>query len=293
MKNVLAILLAAMLTLSFAGCAGGQEEQEPASQTPQAEENAPEEEVELLQFSEVDPEEEIAVMKTSKGDILLRLFPEQAPKAVENFVTHVKEGYYDGLTFHRVIGNFMIQGGDPNGDGTGGESIWGEPFEDEFSIQLRNFRGALSMANSGPNTNGSQFFIVQAPMVSTDALMGSVMNSGQTGAKWSNNILDKYTEVGGTPHLDYVHTVFGQVIQGMEVVDAIAAMGDQMGTPSETITIESVTMAPAKEYLNQPEEEAQEAPAQEEQAAPQAEQPSPEGEEIPASEPEQEASPEA
>lgn len=107
--------------------------------------------------------EEIAIMHTSMGDISIRFFPEAAPKAVENFKTHAKDGYYDGLTFHRVINDFMIQGGDPNGDGTGGDSIWGEPFEDEFSDTLFNIRGSLSMANSGPDTNGSQFFINQAP----------------------------------------------------------------------------------------------------------------------------------
>ena len=105
--------------------------------------------------------EEIVVMNTNYGTIKIRLFPEAAPKAVENFKTHAKNGYYNGLTFHRVIDEFMIQGGDPNGNGTGGESIWGEPFEDEFHVDYHHIRGALSMANSGPNTNGSQFFIVQ------------------------------------------------------------------------------------------------------------------------------------
>ena len=90
--------------------------------------------------------EEIAVLTTNMGEIKIRLFPDVAPKAVENFTTHIKEGYYDGLTFHRVIEGFMIQGGDPNGDGTGGESIWGEPFEDEFSENLLNLRGSLAMA---------------------------------------------------------------------------------------------------------------------------------------------------
>ena len=150
MKKILAILLAAMLTLSFAACTGGKEEQEPVVQPPTAEEEEIQEDVELLQFSEVDPEEEIAVIKTSQGTILIRLFPEQAPKAVENFVTHINEGYYNGLTFHRVINNFMIQGGDPNGNGSGGESIWGEPFEDEFSIQLRNFRGGIVHGQQRP-----------------------------------------------------------------------------------------------------------------------------------------------
>ena len=110
--------------------------------------------------------ETVAIMHTSIGDIHIRLFPEAAPKAVENFVTHAKNGYYNGLTFHRVIEDFMIQGGDPAGTGAGGESIWGTAFEDEFSANLMNLRGSLAMANSGINTNGSQFFINQGDAAS-------------------------------------------------------------------------------------------------------------------------------
>lgn len=107
----------------------------------------------------------VATIKTSMGDIKVVLFPDAAPKAVENFTTHAENGYYDGVIFHRVIPDFMIQGGDPLGKGIGGESIWGKPFKDEFSRDYHNLRGALCMANAGPNTNGSQFFIVQAPAV--------------------------------------------------------------------------------------------------------------------------------
>ena len=114
--------------------------------------------------------EQVAVLDTSMGTIKIRLFPEEAPKTVENFTGLIEKGYYDGLTFHRVIDDFMIQGGDPNGDGTGGESIWGEPFEDEFSETLVNLRGSLAMANSGANTNGSQFFINQAGPVDSSVL---------------------------------------------------------------------------------------------------------------------------
>ena len=106
-----------------------------------------------------------AVIKTNRGDMEFVLFPEVAPKAVENFVTHSENGYYNGLIFHRVIQDFMIQGGDPTGTGMGGESVFGKNFEDEFSLDARNYYGALSMANAGPNTNGSQFFIVQAKNV--------------------------------------------------------------------------------------------------------------------------------
>ena len=106
--------------------------------------------------------ETVAIMHTNMGDICIRFFPEGAPKTVENFLTHARNGYYNGLTFHRVMKDFMIQGGDPKGDGTGGESIWGGKFKDEFNAKLLNLRGSLSMANAGPGTNGSQFFINQA-----------------------------------------------------------------------------------------------------------------------------------
>ncbi len=106
--------------------------------------------------------ETVAIMHTSMGDISIRFFPEAAPKAVTNFLTHAKNGYYDGIIFHRVMEDFMIQGGDPTATGSGGENIWGiRGFEDEFSDKLQNIRGSLSMANGGVSTNGSQFFINQ------------------------------------------------------------------------------------------------------------------------------------
>ena len=117
-----------------------------------------------LHFPQVDIEAvdgPIATIKTNHGDMRIKLFPEHAPKTVANFIALSKDGYYDGVIFHRIIKDFMIQGGDPTGTGMGGESIYGESFEDEFSEELYNVRGALSMANAGPNTNGSQFFIVQ------------------------------------------------------------------------------------------------------------------------------------
>ena len=126
------------------------------------------------------------------GTIRAVLFEEDAPKAVENFITHAEEGYYDGLTFHRVINEFMIQGGDPNGDGTGGESIWGESFEDEFTDSLCNFRGALSMANSGKDTNGSQFFIVQESDGSsyTDSSYDTSYDDGSSGDSYDDGSYD-------------------------------------------------------------------------------------------------------
>ena len=148
-----------------------------------------------------------ATLHTSEGPIELDLFPGEAPKTVENFTKLAGEGFYDGLTFHRVIPDFMIQGGCPDGTGSGGP---GYQFEDEFNEHLVT-RGALAMANAGPNTNGSQFFVVTAE---------------------------------ATPWLDGKHTVFGRVTRGMDVVDRIAAADrDGRDMPTTPITIDRVELA--------------------------------------------------
>ena len=190
-----------------------------------------------IQLSTPQKGDTLAVMHTNMGDIKIKLFPEKAPKTVENFVTHSKNGYYNGLKFHRIINDFMIQGGDPRGNGTGGESIWGGSFKDEFDPELHNLRGALSMANSGPNTNGSQFFIVQAKEVPANMLeqMRDLEDNG-----FPADITAAYAELGGTPWLDFRHTVFGQVTDGMDVVDAIAAVKTNNDVPCEDVLIESV-----------------------------------------------------
>ena len=175
-----------------------------------------------------------ATIKTNHGDIKIQLFPEQAPMTVENFVRLAKKGYYDGTIFHRVISDFMIQGGDPEGNGTGGTSIWGHPFEDEFSRDLFNLRGALSMANSGPNTNGSQFFIVQ------NKNMPKRYIKQMEPAGYPKEIIHAYKQ-GGTPWLDSRHTVFGQVIDGMDVVDEIAKVKkNKMDKPLEDVVINNI-----------------------------------------------------
>ncbi len=177
----------------------------------------------------------VAVMKTNLGEIKILLFSDAAPKTVENFTTHAKNGYYNGIIFHRVIPDFMIQGGDPTGTGRGGESIWGRSFEDEFSVDYHNIRGALSMANAGPSTNGSQFFIVQAKEVDAGLLsqMGQLSDRG-----FPTECVEDYKALGGTPWLDFKHTVFGQVIEGMETVDTIAAVKTSYGDkPVEDVVI--------------------------------------------------------
>lgn len=152
----------------------------------------------------------VMVMETNQGTIEITLKPDAAPKACENFIKHAESGYYDGLTFHRVISDFMIQGGDPSGNGTGGQSIWGKPFEDEVKMDVTfNRDGILAMANAGPNTNGSQFFITTVE----------------------------------TPWLHMRHTIFGEVTKGMDVVRKIEACEtDGMDRPVEKQFIKSLTV---------------------------------------------------
>ncbi|KIL43648.1 peptidylprolyl isomerase [Jeotgalibacillus campisalis] len=251
--KLLGIFLIFILMLSACGSneeeavTGGSEEEqteettetEETDESTEADESAEagsNEPVEYPQLNEEATDEEpVAKMVTNKGEITIKFFPEYAPKAVENFLTHSKDGYYDGVTFHRVIDEFMIQGGDPEGTGRGGESIYGEAFEDEFTPSLIHVRGALSMANSGPNTNGSQFFIVQ----------NKELPEGFTGqmeeADFPEDVIAAYDENGGTPQLDGVHTVFGQVIEGMEIVDEIASVEkDESDKPEEDVIIESI-----------------------------------------------------
>lgn len=152
----------------------------------------------------------VAVIKTNMGTIEIELYAKKAVKTVENFVGLIEKKYYDGIIFHRVIDNFMIQGGDPTGTGMGGESLWGKPFEDEVNTGLKHeSEGILSMANSGPNTNGSQFFIT----------------------------------LKATSWLDGRHTVFGKVIKGMDVVKAIGKVKTgQNDKPVTNVVMENVTV---------------------------------------------------
>jgi len=156
------------------------------------------------------PEKLYAVLETNKGNITCILYPEQAPKTVENFVTLAKKPFYDGTIFHRVIPDFMIQGGDPDGTGTGGP---GYQFEEEFSDELGFDRvGRLAMANSGPGTNGSQFFITIAPTT------------------WLNN----------------KHTIFGQVIEGQEIVEAISKVErNSSDKPVDAVVLQKVLIKEA------------------------------------------------
>ncbi len=235
-----------------------------------------------FQMEKPERGEEIAVMHTSMGDIFIRFFPEAAPKAVENFKTHAKDGYYDGLMFHCVISDYKIQSGDPNGDGSGGESIWGKPFEDEFDQKLLNITGALSMANSGPNTNGSQFLIncqsvEKAPKKedyteNTDQALRKQAAESYYGNSaylsrfstlldymkeaFSSNpvydwipgeVWDVYAKYGGSIQSDGAwrygggYTVFGQVFDGLDVVEKISKVEtDLHDKPTTPVTIDSI-----------------------------------------------------
>ena len=206
----------------------------------------------MLQLTPLVPGEELAILHTNKGDITIRFFPEEAPMAVENFTTLAREGFYDGLIFHRVIPGFMIQGGCPEGTGFGGHTIWdGAPFHLEPSFNLRHFNGALAMAHAGPGTIRSQFYIVQnqqlSPgfivqfedyLVNLDELIGGFSDGTRLylGDVYTEESLRHFINYGGTPSLDWfwsrdrngfpdpnvAHPVFAHVVSGMEVVDAIA-----------------------------------------------------------------------
>ncbi len=199
--------------------------------------------------------EEVAVLETNMGTIKIRLFPKYAPTAVENFKKLIKEGYYNGIIFHRVMNDFMIQGGDPTGTGTGGKCAFEgyETFGDEFGRNLYNFRGAVSMANTGAaGSNSSQFFIVQTKKAQYYTLgdkEGFIKNGG---AKWA---AEQYEKSGGTAYLDGQfksvtgsgHTVFGQVYEGLKVVDKIAAVEvDASNKPLKDVVIKKAYLTKVK-----------------------------------------------
>ena len=224
------IIMAVILVLLIAGIVGYQHFANSSnSETSTTKKDPKLEKVALPQLTNTVSENESEVtLHTSYGDITIKLFNKYAPLAVENFITHAKQSYYNNTIFHRVINNFMIQGGDPKGDGSGGESIWkgkdssidsGNGFKNEISKSLYNIRGAVSMANAGADTNGSQFFIV-------------------------HNAYKK----GGVPSLDGDYTVFGQVIKGMSVVDKIAeakvedSSSGEASKPVDPVKITNITI---------------------------------------------------
>lgn len=242
-KTILLCIMLMILTLSLFGC--GKKEESSDSQTgevsssesstasekkPSKKEKVP---ITLKQFAPIKKGTQIVGIETSMGVIKIALFANEAPQAVENFLQLVQAEYYNGLTFYRVVDDYMIQTGDPTESGTGGESATGEPLQDEFSPNLGCFRGAVVMANSGPNTATSQFYIVQRPFL-PEGWEQALLNND-----YPQEVVDQYIEVGGTPERNFKDTVFGQVIEGMDVVDAIAK------TPVEYNELTKETTKPA------------------------------------------------
>lgn len=234
--KVFAALVSAVMLTAFTGC---QKEIEI-------------EEKPILNYTAPAEGEEIVVISIrNMGDIKIKLFPELLPDACENFTTLAKEGYYDELIFHRVIEGFMIQGGDPKGDGTGGESCWGGKFEGGTSEQLIHLPGALCYANSGStSTNGSQFYIVTGSEMTQEDLdyyesdMFAEAMSLSYDIYFPKEAEELYKEHGGAPHLDGGYTVFGQVIDGLDIVYAISQVDvvANSSKPKEAVYIDSITV---------------------------------------------------
>ena len=288
--RIASLIIAALTAISMLAACGdsspADEESTPSAESTvvssDAEADIPDDVKSYFQVTMPENGETVAVLHTTMGDISMKFFEDEAPKAVENFITHAKDGYYDGLTFHRVIKDFMIQGGDPVGNGTGGESIWGDSFEDEFSDKVANIYGSVAMANSGPNTNGSQFFINQSHKpeeISWDKIAENLKETedyfksyeGQYDSATLNaykqqmytsfcdpslmpDIIKKlYESYGGNYFLDGAfntigrgHTVFAQVYEGMDIVDEIAAV--EVDGNSMPLTSVAITSVEVKEY---------------------------------------------
>lgn len=190
-------------------------------------------------------EDIVVISVEGYGDIKIKMFDNLLPEACENFETHAKDGYYDGLIFHRVIDDFMIQGGDPLGTGTGGESIWGGSFDGGTSDELVHLTGAVAYANSGSTaTDGSQFYIVTGYQAEelTDDVMSSIATS--YGIDFSDEEMELYQQYGGSPFLDGSYTVFGQVIDGLDIAYKIAATTEKNSSdkPDEDIVMSSVSV---------------------------------------------------
>lgn len=243
MKRLFAIFLSLVLAAgTLTGCSGVEtpvNDTEQEATTEEAEELKTVEIHKPSEFSQTgEPEagETIAIVHIKDmGEIRIKFFYEDSPLAVENFVTLAANGYYDGITFHRVIENFMIQGGDPTGTGSGGESMWGEYFKNEYSDRLSHINGSLAMARKNAlDTNGSQFFINNNDGITwTDAYLEAY----EVPAEW----WDAYKAYGGNPHLQDLYTVFGQVYDGLDVLDAISAVEtDDSDKPVTDVIIESI-----------------------------------------------------
>ena len=280
MKRIISMLLITALLLTLAACGGSAADTKAAHVLDNQDPLVPMDQLSPVknsqklgyQLEEPAKGEEIAVMTMKTGEVIkISFFPDEAPKAVYNFKLHAIQGYYDGLTFHRVMENFMIQGGSPDGTGTDGVSVWDQDFEDEFASNLVNIDGSLSMANRGPTTNGSQFFIncTNTPVQSSLwSQYEQAFEEFQEVYKENKEYIDSnpslktldmdkvnddykklYEAQGGNVHLDGAystngtgHTVFGQVFEGMDSVYALsqAETDPNNDKPLEDMVIEKV-----------------------------------------------------
>lgn len=198
----------------------------------------------ILNFTEPEKGEKIVILTVKDyGDVTLRLFADECPKGVENFLGLVEQGFYDELIFHRVVKDFVIQGGDPKGDGTGGQSLWGNGFAQEISGNICHFTGALAYAVVSDKLNKSQFYVVTGDKV-TDETFAQLKTS--YGKEYSDNVKDLYKKYGGQPFLDGDYEVFGQVIGGLDICLAINDVAvNTSSKPKEQVQIEKMVV---KEY---------------------------------------------
>lgn len=232
LKKIVSIMLCMTLLLfAFAGCEKKQVETENT---------------EIANFTMPEENEEIVVLTVKDyGEIKIKLFPDLCPKGVENFTRLIKEqNYYDGVIFHRVIKDFMIQGGDPKGNGTGGNSIWGDGFAQEINPELRHFVGALSYATAADKLNKSQFFIVTGKTQTQQDLDYCTKTYGTV---FPENVAQKYFEVGGSPHCDNNYEVFGQVFnqEGLDIIKKISEVEtDNNDKPLKQVVIEKAEVVP-------------------------------------------------
>lgn len=242
-KRTAAILLstAFMAGALFTGCKGESTADELNVSSDGNSVTLPDAEIRNFEMPEVG--EKIAVITVKDyGEIKIKLFADAAEKGVENFTGLADMGYYDELIFHRIIPNFMIQGGDPKGNGTGGKSIWGDKFDGGVPEGLYHFSGAVAYANSGSTaTDGSQFYIVNTPEGYLDSTCEELMSYDISKYNWSQNVIDMYNEKGGTPFLDGSYTVFGQVFEGLDIVRELGNVEtDENDKPLKQVQMESV-----------------------------------------------------
>ena len=225
MKKLLTLLLT--VAVFFTACGGSMPGKEKLN------DNSDE-----IQFAQPVTGDTVAEITTSKGVIKVKLFPEIAPKAVNNFILLAQNGYYNGVKFHRVIEDMLIQSGSFDGTASGGKSIWELEFEDEFSDLLHHYNGALAMANHGEDTNGSQFYFVTAEIGG----LGSDTLQQMTDAGWREGVIDGYKQAGGLPSLDWRYTVFGQIYDGLDVAYEISRSETINDTPKKAVTIDSISV---------------------------------------------------